>query len=100
MRYSEMELRQFATRLKEWRGALGLQGQKDAAAKISVPYRTYQNWEGAKNAPTPEHLSKLRAAGAPIPGDTDGLAEFEERVLRELADLRRLLEDDGDQSGG
>jgi transcriptional regulator with XRE-family HTH domain len=96
MRYSQEQRTRFAERLREWRGEHDL-NQHQAAERIGVKYRTYQDWERGK-VPQPPGLAKLRSADAPTisedgVGDADALAEFEERVLGELAELRRLLLD-------
>jgi transcriptional regulator with XRE-family HTH domain len=91
VRYSQDQLNRFAKALRAWRGDRNLT-QAEAAEELGVPTRTFQNWELGNAAPQASGLAKLRAAGAPIAfNDDGGLADFEERVLGDLAELRRLL---------
>jgi transcriptional regulator with XRE-family HTH domain len=97
-RYSQDQLDSFAERLREWRGDHDLT-QKDAAARIGVPYRSYQDWERSEGAPNPISAGKLRAAGAPtlVTAANDEVGDLvvslHQRLDQVLAEVSKLRDD-------
>jgi len=90
-RYSAEETARFAEALRAWRGTRDWT-QPQAAAKIGVSARTYQDWERGVATPQAQGLAKLQDVGAPTPTDGDGQLQGIQQLLDEIADLRRLIE--------